>query len=398
MGYERVKLVEVASIRGGKRLPAGREFTNTKTAHPYIRARDIGGGKVEVHDPVFLDEVTAQKLVRYTVNKGDVCLTIVGANVGEMGVVPPHLNGANLTENAVKIVTNGKADQSFLKYALLSDDAMAQMKVLAGGAAQPKLGIYKIETIEFPFPPLQVQRHIAGTLSAYDDLIENNQRRIRILEYMARSLYRECLREAGDAVSAKSILETDYWKFISANVSPYEGMKRYYATADVDRLTIVGAGIDYTFEEKPSRAQKQPTPFSAWFARMKDTYKIAWYSGINSESAGASILSSGFAGCQALEPCYFPLLFLTISSQEFHVQKDLFCTGATQMSLTNEGLARIQVPVPSEAYARQIGEQTLPLLNQVLVLQSQIQNLRRTRDLLLPRLLSGSIAINLEKS
>jgi len=60
-----------------------------------------------------------------------------------MGVVPRHLNGANLTENAVKIVTNGKADQSFLKYALLGDDAMAQMKVLAGGAAQPKLGIYK---------------------------------------------------------------------------------------------------------------------------------------------------------------------------------------------------------------------------------------------------------------
>ena len=105
MVYERVRLGEVASIRGGKRLPLGKDFTTTETAHPYIRARDIGGGKVEVNDPVFLDEGTAQKLTRYTVNKGDVCLTIVGANVGEMGVVPPHLDGANLTENAVKIVT-----------------------------------------------------------------------------------------------------------------------------------------------------------------------------------------------------------------------------------------------------------------------------------------------------
>jgi type I restriction enzyme, S subunit len=146
-GFGRVKLGQVASIRGGKRLPAGEDFITTETAHPYIRARDIGGGKVEIHDAVFLDEGTAQKLSRYRVNKGDVCLTIVGANVGEMGVVPPHLDGANLTENAVKIVTNGKADQTFLKYVLLGDDAMWQMKVLAGGAAQPKLGIYKIETV-----------------------------------------------------------------------------------------------------------------------------------------------------------------------------------------------------------------------------------------------------------
>ena len=190
-GYKRVKLGEVATIRGGKRLPAGKDFTTTETAHPYIRARDIGGGKVEIHDAVYLDDGTAHKLGRYTVNKGDVCLTIVGANVGEMGVVPPHLDGANLTENAVKIVTNGRADQVFLKFALLGDDALGQMKVLAGGAAQPKLGIYKIETIEFPLPPLPVQRRVAGILSAYDELIENNQRRIKILEEMARSLYRE---------------------------------------------------------------------------------------------------------------------------------------------------------------------------------------------------------------
>ncbi len=96
MGYERVQLGKVATIRGGKRLPAGKDFVTTETAHPYIRARDIGGGKVEINAPVFLDEGTAQKLARYTVNEGDVCLTIVGANVGEMGVVPSHLDGANL--------------------------------------------------------------------------------------------------------------------------------------------------------------------------------------------------------------------------------------------------------------------------------------------------------------
>jgi type I restriction enzyme S subunit len=80
MDYERVQLGNVASISGGKRLPAGKDFTTTETAHPYIRARDIGDGKVEIQDAVFIDDEVAKKLARYTVKNGDVCLTIVGAN------------------------------------------------------------------------------------------------------------------------------------------------------------------------------------------------------------------------------------------------------------------------------------------------------------------------------
>lgn len=337
----------------------------------------------------YISEHAYHFLAKSKVYPGDILMNKI-ASPGSVYRMPNLRRPVSLAMNLFLLRTDEtRLDQTYAYYWLKANEPY--VKSFACGAATATITKKAVRELKIPLPSLSLQRRITDILVTYDELIENNQQRIQILEAMARVIYRECLRDAGDAVSAKSIFETDYWKFISANVSPYEGTKRYYATADVDRLTIVGAGIDYTFAEKPSRAQKQPTPFSVWFARMKDTYKIAWYTGINSESADASILSSGFAGCQALEPCYFPLLFLTISSQEFHVQKDLFCTGATQMSLTNEGLARIQVPVPSEAYARRIGEQTLPLLNQVLVRQSQIQNLRHTRDLLLPRLLSGQV-------
>lgn len=68
------------------------------------------------------------------------------------------------------------------------------------------------------------------------------------------------------------------------------------------------------------------------------------------------------------------------------------------MSLTNEGLSRIQVPVANEGAVRRLGEQVMPLLNKMLVLQSQIKNLQRTRDLLLPRLLSGQVELNVIES
>jgi len=241
--------------------------------------------------------------------------------------------------------------------------------------------------------PLRIQRQIAGILSAYDELIENSQWRIKILESMARALYREALGTGDDAATPRPITDSPFWRFISENVSKYAGTKRYYATADIEGLAVTGAGIDYSFADKPSRAQKQPIPKSVWFARMKETYKIAWYGPQNDDRVSGAVLSSGFAGFEANDAELWPLLFLTISSKEFHVQKDLYCTGATQMSLTNEGMARIMLPIPDEQSARQLGREAGPMLYAIASLQSRNDNLRRTRDMLLPRLLSGQIDV-----
>ncbi len=65
------------------------------------------------------------------------------------------------------------------------------MQQFAGGAAQPKLGIYKVGSIPLEIPPIETQNRIASILSAYDDLIENNQKQIKLLEEAARRLYKE---------------------------------------------------------------------------------------------------------------------------------------------------------------------------------------------------------------
>jgi len=410
MCYERVKLGEVATIRGGKRLPVGKDFTATETAHPYIRARDIGGGKVEIHDPVFLDNGTAQKLARYTVNKGDVCLTIVGANVGEMGLVPPHLDGANLTENAVKIVTNGKADQTFLKYALLGEDAMAQMKVLAGGAAQPKLGIYKIETIEFPCPPLPVQRRIAGILSAYDNLMENSQRRIKILEEMARSLYREwfvnfrfpghekvprvasplgdipqgwevkrldevCRSvQDGDWIETKDQGGNDYRLLQISNVGVGEfietGNYRFVTQATFDGLRCT--------EIKPGDilVARMPTPIGrAWLATA-----MPW----------RMITAVDVAIVRAQTDVLNPLFLAQAWNEPFNLQRIAAqASGTTRLRITRRELAALEFVVPPIEIQLRFAKFVEPQMEMIQALRLQIQNLRRTRDLLLPRLLSG---------
>lgn len=294
------------------------------------------------------------------------------------------------------IVPNGKADPSFLYYSLRTRKQELLSLGAATGVRTPILNKSAFCDLEVELPSLLIQQRIAAVLSAYDDLIENNECRINVLESMARAHYRDALCSNTGAVKNKPVLDPVYWRFVTENVARYVGTKRYYATADIDRLSVVGPGIDYTFADKPSRAQKQPVPYSIWFARMKETYKIAWYGAANEEQTSHLILSSGFAGFEANDPLLWPLLFLTVSSKEFHVQKDLYCTGATQMALTNEGLARIEMPLPSEKIAFDLGRRTAPMLNAMLTLQQSNDVLRRSRDLLLPGLLSGQVELKAE--
>ena len=109
-----------------------------------------------------------------------------------MGIVPDDLSRANLTENAAKITEiSNEVDHKYLMYYLRSPAGQGAIKNRTGGTSQPKLALYKIADIEFPYRPLVTQRRIASILSAYDDLIENNRRRIQLLEQAARRFYKE---------------------------------------------------------------------------------------------------------------------------------------------------------------------------------------------------------------
>ncbi len=187
--WPQVKLKDLCDVKGGKRLPLGEDFS--LHGHPYIRARDIKNGKIKIESPVFISDSVREKIKRYITNTNDILITIVGANIGDVGIVPREFDNASLTENAVKLTNYRGVDSKYLVNSLTSSHSKERMQQASAGAAQGKLGIYKINEIPILLPPLPIQRKIAAVLSAYDDLIENNTRRIAILEKMAEELYRE---------------------------------------------------------------------------------------------------------------------------------------------------------------------------------------------------------------
>ena len=101
-------------------------------------------------------------------------------------------DGVNLTENAIRLTDfDHEVNSKYVFYTLRSNDYYEHMQKIAGGAAQPKMGIYKVEAISIALPSVDTQERIVDILSRYDALIENYQRQIKLLEEAAQRLYKE---------------------------------------------------------------------------------------------------------------------------------------------------------------------------------------------------------------
>ena len=128
------------------------------------------------------------------------------------------------------------------------------------------------------------------------------------------------------------------------------------------RTAITEDGETINWENKPSRAQIKPNNNTVWFARMSKTYKVLCFNNKNITLQDSSVLSSGFAGFKARNRSCLPFLYFTINSDFFHELKDLYATGATQVSLNNDSMNFIKIIEPSAEQVEEFGNRILPLI------------------------------------
>ena len=95
--------------------PKGESYADHITAHPYVRVIDMINHSVNIPELVYLTPSTHEKIARYTISSKDVYISIAGT-IGQVGAIPDSIDGANLTENAAKIVLNKEApvDRDYL--------------------------------------------------------------------------------------------------------------------------------------------------------------------------------------------------------------------------------------------------------------------------------------------
>lgn len=185
-GWKKAMFSDVCQIRGGKRLPAECEFANDITTHPYVRIRDMYQGKyLELtEDFEYIGEDVFAYIRNYTVASGDVIIAIVGITSGEIAIIGETLDGANLTENCVKLTNyNGiTAEYLYCYWQYLRKNG--GIDPLLVGAAQPKLPMYNIQAVPVIIPDDTTMDNYQKRVAKLAKGIHNNIQEIRSLREM----------------------------------------------------------------------------------------------------------------------------------------------------------------------------------------------------------------------
>ena len=172
-GWVWCRVRNIASVRGGKRLPKGTDFSEVPTTHAYIRVTDMKNRTVNTADLKYITDDVYEQLKSYTISSKDLYVTIAGT-IGVVGEVPDKLDGMNLTENAVKvcdIIINKK----YLCYMLLSSFVQQQFQDKTHQVAMPKLALERILTTLIPLPPLKEQERLVNVIDKSTSWLDDIQ-------------------------------------------------------------------------------------------------------------------------------------------------------------------------------------------------------------------------------
>ncbi len=409
MKWKLKALAEITHVvtKGTTPTTMGRPFTSSGIN--FIKAEALNGdSSLDSQSFAFIDDETHEALLRSKLEASDVLVTIAGASVGRCGFVKPEYAPAN-TNQAVGIVRvdKQKANPRFVYFFFKQPGTFALCQSLgAAQAAQPNVTLAALRGLQIPYPTIPEQNRIAEILSAYDDLIDNNRRRMGLLEKAARLLYEEWfvrLRFPGhehtpitngipQGWERKKLIElcesVDYGYTASADqeaIGP-----KFLRITDIVPEFIDWASVPYCSIEDDRLAKFRLVEGDIVVARTGAT--VGYAKRIHKRHP-ETVFASYLVRLRPKADVENLLLGVFVESQAYKDYVKSRVGGAAQPNANAQVLAAAELLVPSATIQREFRDFVEPLVNQREVLQHQNQKLRAARDLLLPRLMSGEIAV-----
>ena len=386
MKWQSYKLKEVGEVVTGNTPPTTqREYYGTQ--YKFIKPTDMREGQRYV--PIteeYYSELAYQKYCKSLLPVNTPCVVTIGS-LGKKMCLTDEPSFTNQAVNAV--IPNENFDGEFLYYCLRT--RLPYVKQLDSGTTSGRENVSKssFSNIVIEAPSLAIQKRIASILSAYDNLIENNNKRIKILEQMAENLYKEWFVR---------------FRFPGHESTPFEnGIPKDWMIKRVDELAKIKAGGD-----RPDICEDEIT----------DNCKVPVYSnGIENEGlygftdvaeinkASVTISARGTIGYVCLRRIPFVpivrLLSVTPNTSEISVyylyyllkNDAIIGNGTSQQQITVPMLGRKKILVPENSLVKSFTAKVESIWNEIDLLKNSTANLNKQRDLLLPRLMSGKLAV-----
>ena len=330
---------------------------------------------------------------------GTLCITIA-ANIADTAILGID---ACFPDSVIGFVPEPeKADARFIKYLF---DAFLQRRFqrFTQGAAQDNLSQEKLLSVKFPTPDLRTQKRIADILSAYDNLIENNRRRIQLIEQSARLLYKEWfvrLRFPGHArVKIKDGVPEGWEKLTTFGVMDvlsggtpktgklenWNGNIPFFTPKDATSHIYVVKTEKMLTEQGIKSCNSKLYPKDTIFITARGTV-----GNINLAQADMAMNQSCYA-LRAKPPLNQHFLYFALLEGVEHFR--IRAGGAVFNAIVRDTFKLIPFVVPNRELINTFTDFAAPIIQEVENLLIQSERLRQARDLLLPRLMNGEIAV-----
>lgn len=347
--------------------------------YPFIQTADVKNANFYISNfsSTYNEEGLAQSKLWPA---GTLCITIA-ANIADTGILAIP---ACFPDSIMGFVANEEiADTRFVKYCF--DVLQKECKQISQGTAQDNLSWEKLSTIKFLVPPLQTQKRIASILSAYDDLIENNQKQIKLLEEAAQRLYKEWfvdLRFPGhESVKIVDGVPEGWSSDQLIKLAEFKrGKTITKSSVKEGNVPVIAGGLEPAYFHNVANTVAPVITVSASGAN-------AGYTALHNHNVWASDCS--FIDSKICEHIYYVYNFLkTNKNMMLNLQK-----GSAQPHVYAKNINELILLIPEEKVLKEYSNKVEVIYKAIFHKSKQISSLREARDRLLPKLMSGEIEV-----
>ena len=402
-GWKQVSLNELGFVGRGKsrHRPRNAEFLYNGP-YPFIQTGDVEAARfyINSYSQTYSDLGLAQSKLW---PKGTLCISIVGANTGASAILGFD---ACFPDSIICFTANEtKSDVKFVKYTL--ELMRSELKSISQGAARENLSLEKLLSIKFLVPDVLIQKKIVSDINPYDDLIENNLKRIKLLEEKAQLTYEEWfvkMRFPGYETAKFDDVtglpegwekkEFQYFGKVITGKTPstknelfFDGNIPFVKTPDMAGFPYV---LDCSQQLSELGGNSQQNKFIP-----KNTLMISCIG-----SAGAFALAS--EDCQTNQQInsiifyqeYYTFYFYCLAKGLKPILEGLGSNGATMTNVNKSKFEKIDAVFPELQLLKHYHDIVKNNFEIILALQKQNRLLKEARDILLPRLMSGMIDVD----
>ena len=386
MSWEKVKLGEISfCIQPG---PFGSQLHNSDYAYegtPIIMPKDMVDGHIRHTGLIRVPEEHVARLQRHQVRAGNLMVARKG-DVRKCVYITESENGWLTGSDCLKVALNESVCfPKYIYYQLRSPYIGRWLEQISIGATMPSINTGLLSGIEIYLPSLETQRRIAGILSAYDDLIENNRKQIKLLEEAAQRLYREWFvnfRFPGyEHIEIINNLPEGWTLGILQQIANFKrGKTITKAQVQEGAVPVVAGGLEPAYYHNIANTKAPVITVSgsganAGFTRMYYT----------------DVFASDCSFVDASTSDSLPFVYCLLKSNRSKL--DTLQKGAAQPHVYAKDINALELYVPSHDLLQRFCDITRPLFAKIGVLERQSIQLSQARDRLLPRLMNQDIKI-----